>query len=221
MPILRRTSGTAALAAPTATAVRTAGGAGFDIAAVAGMAALLAVLSQLSIPTGTAVPITGQTLGVILAGALLGPARGAASVLLYLALGLAGLPVFAQAHGGLGVLALPSAGYLLSFPFAAAAVGMLVRLGARRGWHTRPWFLFTAATVVTLVVTHVPGVLVLGWRLGVSLPTAIGYDAVYLPGDVLKAALAAIVVAEVHRAFPALLRPVPRIAVGAPEPSAG
>jgi biotin transport system substrate-specific component len=189
----------------SAATVRTARSAGADIAAIAGFAALLAVLAQIAIPTGTPVPITLQTLGVVLAGAVLGPWRGFLSVTLYLVVGLAGLPVFAEATGGVAVLTKASAGYLLSFPFAAAAIGALVLLGARRGWHTRAWWIFTAATLVTVTVIYIPGILVLGWRVGVDLPTALGYGAVYLPGDLLKNAVAAMVVAEVHRAFPSLL----------------
>lgn len=105
--------------------------------AVAG-SVLIAGLAQVRIHLGfTPVPITGQTLGVLLVGASFGPALGVATVALYLLEGVVGLPVFAaQADGshltGTAVLAFSSAtgGYLFGFAFAAGLVGWL----ARRGW---------------------------------------------------------------------------------------
>ena len=90
-----------------------------DIALIAVFAALIAVLSLTpAVPVGP-VPITLQTLGVALAGLVLGPLRGFLAVVLYLIVGFVGLPVFAGGAAGLAVLGKPSAGYLLSFPIAA------------------------------------------------------------------------------------------------------
>src|SRR3989441_90146 len=90
-------------------------------------AALVAVAAQVSIPLpGTPVPLTLQPLAVLLVGGLLGPALGAASMILYLALGAAGLPVFTP-YGlpGLARLFGPTGGYLIAYPVAAFAVGKL------------------------------------------------------------------------------------------------
>lgn len=100
--------------------------------AVAG-SLLIAGLAQVSIPLPfTPVPITGQTLGVLLVGAAYGPWLGGATLALYLAEGAAGLPFFAGAAGGAAVLGAASAsgGYLWGFVLAAALVGWL----SRRGW---------------------------------------------------------------------------------------
>jgi len=97
-------------------------------------AALVAVAAQVSIPLpGTPVPLTLQPLAVLLVGGLLGPALGAASMILYLALGAAGLPVFTP-YGlpGLARLFGPTGGYLIAYPVAAFAVGKLA--GDGRGW---------------------------------------------------------------------------------------
>ncbi|HTX18147.1 MAG TPA: biotin transporter BioY [Bacteroidota bacterium] len=94
-------------------------------------AGLTAVGAQVAIPHHP-VPYTLQTLFVLLAGAFLGGRNGSMSQLLYLAIGLAGGPVFAGMSGGLMILAGPSGGYLLSFPFAAMLVGLLLR--KRRGY---------------------------------------------------------------------------------------
>lgn len=98
-----------------------------DIAMIGVFAALIAVLALAPpIPVGNAgVPITLQTMGVALAGLALGPWRGAAAAGLYVALGLLGLPIFSGFAGGLGVLAGPSAGYLLSFPLTALITGLI------------------------------------------------------------------------------------------------
>ncbi len=101
-----------------------------DIALVVGGAALVGLLAQLSFPIpGSPVPVTGQTLGVLLGGAALGWRRGATAMTLYLVAGVAGVPWFAgHGHGA----ALASLGYVIAYPFAAAAVGALAGHGGDR-----------------------------------------------------------------------------------------
>lgn len=139
------------------------------------------------------IPLTMQTFAVLLAGALLGPRLGALAMALYLAEGLAGLPVFAEGRSAWTPGALPgvpvilglSAGYLLSYPCAAALVGAL----AERGWDRRPLTMLAAMLLGSVVVfafgagwlAHFVGP-ARAWTAGV-LP--------FLPGDVLKALLAA------------------------------
>ncbi|NCT89896.1 biotin transporter BioY [Cellulomonas sp. APG4] len=178
-----------------------------DVALVATFAAFIAVCAVLpAIPVpGMAVPITLQTFGVMLAGLVLGPVRGALAVLLYLAVGLAGLPVFAQGTGGLAVLGKPSLGYLLAFPLAAALAGWL----AGRALRARRLVLlavFGSAMAASLTFIHPIGITVMGARLGMSAGEAIAAGAVFLPGDVVKNLLAAVVTIAVVRAFPDLRR---------------
>jgi biotin transport system substrate-specific component len=178
-----------------------------DVALIATFAAFVAVCAVLpAIPTGGAVPITLQTFGVVLTGLVLGPRRGFLALLLYVAVGLAGLPVFSGAVGGVGVLAGPSAGYLLAFPLAAAVAGALGLLARRAAPRWRVPALFGAAAAATLLTVHPLGIAVLGWRLGLSSSEAIAAGAVFLPGDVIKNLLAAVVAAAAIRAFPDLLR---------------
>jgi biotin transport system substrate-specific component len=178
-----------------------------DVALVATFAAFVAVCAVLpAIPTGGAVPITLQTFGVVLTGLVLGPRRGFLALLLYVAVGLAGLPVFSGAVGGVGVLAGPSAGYLLAFPLAAAVAGGLGLLARRAAPRWRVPALFGAAAAATLLTVHPLGIAVLGWRLGLTASEAIAAGAVFLPGDVIKNLLAAVVAAAAIRAFPDLLR---------------
>ena len=117
-----------------------AGVAGLRPLVLAGlMAGLTAVLSYLRTPLPfTPVPITGQTLGVMLSGLLLGPRWGFAAQLAYLLLGLAGAPVFAGGSAGPAPLLGPTGGFLLSYPLAAGLTGLLVRPGTWRLPKGRP-----------------------------------------------------------------------------------
>ncbi|AEE45841.1 biotin transporter BioY [Cellulomonas fimi] len=178
-----------------------------DVALVSTFAAFVAVCAVLpGIPTPSGVPITLQTFGVVLAGLVLGWRRGALAVGLYLAVGLAGLPVFAEGTGGLVVLTKPSVGYLLAFPFAAAVAGAF----ASRALRVRPAWRYAALVAAGLgasfLTIHPAGIAGLMARLGLSLPEAFAIDVVYWPGDVVKNLLAAAVALAVLRAFPDLLR---------------
>ncbi|MEZ0493438.1 biotin transporter BioY [Kineococcus sp. TBRC 1896] len=170
-----------------------------DVALVATFAAVIVVLGapgQLPL-FGNAVPITLQTLGVMLAGALLGARRGAFAVLVVLVLCAAGLPVLAGGRGGLSVFAGPSVGYLLGWPLGAALTGWL----ARRRPSDRPQWFFTAAVAGGIGVVYLIGVPVQVWITHLPAWTSV----MFLPGDLLKAALTAVVASGVHRARPELL----------------
>ncbi|MGZ5477719.1 MAG: biotin transporter BioY, partial [Thermoanaerobaculia bacterium] len=105
-----------------------------DILLVIGATAIIAVAAQIAVPVPfTPVPLTLQPLAVLLVGAVLGSARGAAAAALYLVEGMSGLPVFSQGHGGAIWLVGPTAGYLWSYPVAAFLAGWL---GEHRGTST-------------------------------------------------------------------------------------
>lgn len=181
-----------------------------DLSLIAVFAALTAAFSVLpGIPLGPGVPITLQTLAVMLTGIILGPARGAAAVGLFLVAGLAGLPVFSGFSGGLGVLAGPSAGYLLAFLPAAFLVGLLARMVLRRTRRARFPLLFGAAMVTSFLVIHPLGIAGLMLNAKLDFPAALAADIAFWPGDVLKNLLAAAVGVSVLTAFPRLV-PKPR-----------
>ncbi len=178
-----------------------------DLALVAAFAALIAVLGLAGslYPLGAAVPITAQTLGVMLAGSVLGPRRGAAAVAVFLMLVLAGMPWLAGGRGGLGVLAGPSAGFLLGWLPGAAVVGALV---ARRPVLNRRSMLawLTLANLVGgIAVVYAIGVPVLAWRSHLPLDAAAVGSAVYLPGDLIKSMISAVVTAAVIRGYPGIV----------------
>ncbi|MBO3085901.1 biotin transporter BioY [Cellulomonas fengjieae] len=177
-----------------------------DIALISTFAAFIAVCAVLpGIPTPSGVPITLQTFGVILAGLVLGWRRGGLTALLYVTLGLAGLPIFAEGTGGLVVLSKPSVGYLLAFPFAAALAGAFAGAALRRTSWRYP-LLVAAGLGASFLTIHPAGIAGLMARLGLSAGEALAIDVVYWPGDVVKNLAAAAVAVAVFKAFPDMLR---------------
>ncbi len=104
-----------------------------DAALVVAGTALVAALAQVAIPLWP-VPVTGQTLAVLLVGASLGAARGAASLGLYALLGAIGLPIYSDAASGWSVLVGPTGGYIIGFVLSAAIVGWAAERRWDRGW---------------------------------------------------------------------------------------
>jgi len=180
---------------------------GTDLGLIAVYAALVAgaaLVPGLAL-NGFGVPITFQTLAVMLTGLVLGPARGFAAVGLYTLLGLAGLPIFSQGRSGLAILAGPSAGYIIAFPIAAAVVGWLATVVIRRTTKARALWFFLAATVTSVVFVHTLGVLGIALNSKATLEQAFLSDLVFYPGDIIKNLLAAAVAVALHRAFPDVL----------------
>jgi biotin transport system substrate-specific component len=179
---------------------------GTDLALVAAFAALVAVCAILpSIKIGLPVPITLQTFGVLLAGAVLGARRGFLAVVLYLAMGAAGLPVFSGGAAGLGVFQGPTVGYLVAFPFAAALCGFLVERLPRHKIATSVPLVFAAGLFSSALLIHVGGMAGLVWRLPTTWEGAWDIDKFFWAGDVVKNVVMALVATSVHRAFPDLL----------------
>lgn len=159
------------------------------------------------IPLGTGVPVTLQTLAVVLAGAVLGPWRGAAAVVIYLVLGTAGAPIFAGHVGGPVVWASPTAGFLAGFVACAFVTGWLVRAARRRGLSGAPffWAILGACAVGSLVVLNVIGWGYVMWKLGLTLNATLVAAAPFLVGDIVKVVLASLVASAVHRSYPNVL----------------
>lgn len=183
-----------------------------NLALIAVFAALIAAFSIVpAIPIGIGVPITLQTLAVVLAGLVLGPWRGALAAVLYIAVGLAGLPVFASGVAGPAVFGKASIGYLLAFPLGALIAGLIARLVVN--WRGVKQYLgFFLAGIAGSVAIHAFGIL--GLILGVAHldPTAaLLLDLAFWPGDLAKMFVASAIAVAVHKAFPAVLavrRPV-------------
>ncbi|MEU7912223.1 biotin transporter BioY [Microbispora bryophytorum] len=172
-----------------------------DIARVSVFAALIAVLGMpgaLNI-FGDAVPITLQTLGVMLAGAILGTWRSALAVVVLIVLVAAGLPLLAGGRGGLGVFTGPSAGFLIGWLPGAALTGWIVERGGRTPSMVR---LVTACLAGGVGVVYLCGIPVQALVTGLSLGKTAVLSAAFLPGDLAKAVLASIVARGTQRAYP-------------------
>ncbi len=183
------------------------GGRGVDAQSVALVAVFTALLVAAAVVPGiplggVGVPITLQTLAVMLTGLVLGPVRGGLAVLLYLLLGFVGLPVFSRGQSGLQVLSGPTAGYLVSFVVAALVVGLAAQVVLRRARRAL-WvpLLLVASFATTVVVVHALGIMGLMVNLRLPLSAAVGADLPFLPGDLVKDVVAVVAAVAVHRAF--------------------
>lgn len=158
-----------------------------DAALVLGGATLTAGLAQLYIPMWP-VPITGQTLGVLLVGASLGAARGAISMALYALVGALGAPVFSDFASGTTTLLGPTGGYIIGFVLAAAFTGWLAQHRWERGL-IRGLLAFVAGSGVVFLIglPWLKVVLDLSWS-----QTLQGGLYPFIVGGLIKAALAAL-----------------------------
>jgi biotin transport system substrate-specific component len=159
-----------------------------DVLVVVGYAGLVGLSAQLSIRLPfTPVPITGQTFAVLLGGLAVGTRRGAAGMLLYLVLGLVGVPWFAGGDHGMSMLSAPSFGYVIGFVFAACVLGQL----ARHGFDRHPLTVIVALVAGNAVI-YLFGATWLAWQLHVGASQALSLGVTpFLLGDALKALLAA------------------------------
>jgi len=161
------------------------------IASVVLGVAFLAVLAQVAIPLPfTPVPITGQTFGVALLSLLLGRKWGFASVVLYVCVGALGLPVFAQAASG---LKLASSGYLVGMCMASVVIGNLADSG-----YTKTFGKAYFACLLGSICTFGCGLLVLSNFVPKGMLLMSGLLP-FIPGDLIKSALAALIVSRVGK----------------------
>ncbi|MEH3090388.1 MAG: biotin transporter BioY [Microbacterium arborescens] len=175
-----------------------------DLARAAVFAALIAVLGLPgSFTVFGGVPITAQTLGVMLAGAVLGPVVGAASVATFLALVAVGLPLLAGGRGGLAVFVGPTGGYLLGWLVGAVVVGLIVHAGGRR-----PVWWRTAAGMLVggVLVVYACGIPVQSLVLRLAIEQAALANLAFVPGDVVKAVVATALVGALVRGYPRAFR---------------
>lgn len=173
-----------------------------DLALIATFAALIAALGltpAIFLP-GSPVPVTLQTFGVMVTGLILGARRGALACLTFTALVALGLPVLSGGRGGLGVFAGPTAGYLIGFTVGAFVIGLLIQVKRTPAL----WWTFIATLLGGVGVVYALGVPVQAARVGTkTLGQTLAGTVVFLPGDLIKAAIAAVVATAVYRGYPA------------------
>jgi biotin transport system substrate-specific component len=163
---------------------------------------VLGLVPKFDLPFTAGVPITAQTLGVMLAGVVLGPRQGALAVLLFILVVALGAPLLAGGRGGLGVFAGPTVGFLVGWIPGVIVTGLVfhalknVPAGVAAA---------VASVVGGVLAIYAVGIPVLAWKTGMSVMQATLASAGFLPGDLLKAIATGFVAA----ALPASARAVP------------
>jgi len=171
-----------------------------DMVYAALFAAVTAALGLLPmIPVLPGVPITAQSLGVMLAGSILGAKRGALALLVFTALAAAGLPLYAGGRGGIGLFLGPTGGYALGYVLGAFVTGWLVE----RMWSGLNTFkAFVACIVGGIGMVYLLGIPWLAAVAKISLAKAFIGSMAFVPGDLIKAILAAFVAMAIKKAYP-------------------
>ncbi|MGJ8626133.1 MAG: biotin transporter BioY [Sulfitobacter sp.] len=170
------------------------------IAIFAALIAALGLMPTLMLATG--VPITAQTLGVMLCGTVLGAKRGGLAALLFVGLVALGLPLLAGGRGGLGVFASPTVGFVVGFPIAAFTTGFVMEqlrnqnVGLAAG---------VSAAIGGILVLYVFGITGFMFVLGKGLGESLIILGVYVPGDLIKVVLTGFITAGLAKARPASL----------------
>jgi biotin transport system substrate-specific component len=170
------------------------------IALFAALIAALGLIPSLTLAFG--VPITAQSMGVMLAGAILGAKRGALAVLLFMALVALGLPLLAGGRGGLGAFVAPTSGFFLGWPVAAFVTGLIVER-----WRGAPLAVTVAIASVIggIVVMYAFGIVGMSITLGKTLAECAALVTAFVPGDMIKAVLAGLITQGLARSRPASL----------------
>lgn len=159
-------------------------------------ASLTAAVAWFKIPLPfTPVPVTLQTVFVLLSGAMLGPVYGALAMIIYILLGAIGLPVFSGGSSGLGVLFGPTGGYLFSFPVAAFVIGWLIRsknltknLKYLKKYYLETIFAMIIGMLIIYTMGGIQGMLVTGLSAAAIIS---GWVLPFIFGDIIKLLLAA------------------------------
>ncbi|TMV07799.1 BioY family transporter [Ruegeria sediminis] len=171
-----------------------------NVAHIALFAALIAALGLIpKVTLAFGVPITAQSLGVMLCGTILGSKRGALAVLLFLLLVAIGLPLLSGGRGGLGLFVSPSAGFLIGWPIAAFVTGLIVEK-----WRSAPLALVAslASIIGGILVMYVFGIVGMSITLEKSLVEATGLVTAFILGDFLKAIIAGMLTSAMAKARP-------------------
>jgi len=164
-------------------------------------AAVIAVLGLApKVPGPFGVPITAQSMGIMLCGTVLGAKRGALAVLLFITLTAIGLPLLSGGRGGLGVFAGPSSGFIIGFPLAAYVAGLITtKLKMVKIFYSS----LLGAIIGGIFVLYIPGIIGMSLALGKSISEATVIALIYIPGDLIKAFLCATLTQTLFKHRPA------------------
>lgn len=170
------------------------------IALFAALTAALGLMPPIHFAGAALPPISAQSLGVMLAGAVLGAKRGGLALLLFIALVAVGLPLLSGGRGGIGVLIGTSGGFLLAWPFCAALIGFLIEQDTEAG-ALKTGLYIALGGIILMYIAGIPWMAFVG-QLGLS--KSMGIMLAYIPGDLVKVVLATVIARGLRRAFPTL-----------------
>lgn len=163
-------------------------------------AALIAALGFIPpVPFAFGIPITAQSLGVMLAGIMLGPWRGALSMLLFCFVVALGAPLMSGGRGGLGILASPTVGFFIGFPIAALATGWIAQ---RLNRWALPLATALGCLLGGIVVLYISGIIGFKLMTGTEWIASIMTMAVFIPGDLVKIVITVLVAQAVYKGMP-------------------
>ena len=170
------------------------------LAYIALFAALIAALGLIpKITLGFGVPITAQTLGVMLCGTILGSRLGFIASALFIALVALGMPLLAGGRGGLGLFVSPSVGFLLGWPISAFITGLLME----RLRNTNVFLSALIASILGCIVfLYIPGIVGIAKTTDLTIRAATISSLLFVPGDLIKAVFAGIITAYLSRVRP-------------------
>jgi len=172
------------------------------ISLFAAIMAALGIFPPLTIPA-IGIPITAQSMGVMLAGGILGAKRGGLSLVLFMILVAIGLPLLAGGRGGLGVFAGPTAGFLLGYVVGAFCVGWLVE----KFWYKlNIAYVGISCVLGGIVAIYALGIPWLAYSAAIPLEKAFLGSMAFVPGDAIKAIIATAIIIGVKRAYPLISR---------------
>lgn len=171
------------------------------VALFAGIVAALGIIPPILLPIG--IPITMQSFGVMLAGAILGARLGGLSLLIFVLLVAVGSPVLSGGRGGIGFLFGPTGGYILSWPLAAFIIGFLIEFF----WNKLTiWMVFIINIIGGILVVYLIGITYFVLITDIDFKTALIGNLLFIPGDLIKAYAAAWIAMKIKKAYPFIIK---------------
>ncbi|MBL4662079.1 MAG: biotin transporter BioY [Flavobacteriaceae bacterium] len=172
------------------------------IALFAAIVAVLGVFPPITLPV-VAVPITAQSLGVMLAGGVLGAKRGALALILFLSLVAIGLPLLSGGRGGFGVFFGPTAGFLIGWIITAYTIGWMVERYWEKLNYISAFLICSFGGIVLLYIIGIPWV---AFVAKISILAATTGSLPFIPGDIIKVLIASAVIVTVAKSYPVINR---------------
>ena len=170
-----------------------------NIAMFAAIIAAMGLIPRIDLPLAGGIPITAQSMGIMLAGVMLGARNGFLSVLLFLFVLALGAPLLSGGRGGIGVFSSPTVGFLVGFPVAAFVTGIMMRPFPKAGIFPRALLSSIVGGITVLYLFGGTGMMMM---TKLDLAATLKILIVFIPGDILKAILVAAIAKTVQKSLP-------------------